>query len=540
MIRDTLERIKNSGQRRWLHRKYNSYIQNMAVEVNQHANFLSPESPVIFMNASTRLRGMSLNSAFSLLSSWSLELSGIPVAHFACEAGMSRCVLGTNRINPEVRPPCKECIAQSRVNYASNNVQWFQFDIDHALEWDIQPLGLAELLSFEYQGFPLGRLVLPSLRWILRRHHLEDDESTRYLYREYLLSAWNVFQQFAHFLDKIKPRAVVVFNGMFYPEAAVRWIANQNGIRVISHEVGLRPFTGFFTDGEATAYPIHIPPDFTLIPEQNERLDGYLQQRFEGNFSMAGIRFWSQMEGISPDFLKIANNFRQIVSIFTNVIFDTSQDHANVVFPDMFDWLDKILVIMRTHPETYFVIRAHPDESRPGKESRESVADWIEKNRVKELPNVMFVDAREPFSSYELILKSKFVMVYNSTIGLEASILGAPVLCGGKARFTQLPTVFFPASIEGYSRQADLFLKATDIKVPPEYKENARRFLYYQLFRSSLPFDQYLREDKLWPGYVAFKQFKWQDLLPGNSPTMQTIVNGILNNQPFLLSEESR
>jgi hypothetical protein len=35
-------------------------------------------------------------------------------------------------------------------------------------------------------------------------------------------------------------------------------------------------------------------------------------------------------------------------------------------------------------------------------------------------------------------------MIYNSTIGMEAAIMGAPVLCAGKARFTQLDTVFFP------------------------------------------------------------------------------------------------
>ena len=180
---------------------------------------------------------------------------------------------------------------------------------------------------------------------------------------------------------------------------------------------------------------------------------------------------------------------------------------------------------------------ADPDECRPGKQSRESVADWVKNNKVTALPNVLFVDSSEYFSSYELIQKSKFVMVYNSTIGLEASLLGAPVLCAGKARFTQLPTVFFPDSPDEYCRQAEEFLQADQIKVPAEFQRNARRFLYYQLFRSSLPFEEYLKEDGIWPGYVTLKPFSWQDLLPENSSTFQTIVTGIRQDKPFLLDE---
>src|SRR3989337_1573232 len=187
-----------------------------------------------------------------------------------------------------------------------------------------------------------------------------------------------------------------------------------------------------------------------MSAEQNEKLDAYLARRFQGDFTMAGIKFWADMQGLDESFLKRAAGFKQIVPVFTNVIFDTSQPHANTVFEDMFDWFDLVLEEIRLHPETLFVIRAHPDELRVRKASRETVAGWVEARRVTDLPNVVFVSPKETLSSYELILKSKFVMVYNSTIGLEASIMGVPVLCAGKARFTQYSTVFFPQTVEEY------------------------------------------------------------------------------------------
>jgi hypothetical protein len=203
----------------------------------------------------------------------------------------------------------------------------------------------------------------------------------------------------------------------------------------------------------------------------------------------------------------------------------------------MFAWLDQVLEIVRAHPETFLVIRAHPDEARPGKAARENVAGWVRQRGADALPNVMFVDAGEYFSSYELIQKSKFVMIYNSTIGMEASLLGAPVLCAGKARFTQLPTVFFPQPADAHRAQAEEFLRAERIEVPPEFRRNARRFLYYQLFRTSLPMGDYLAEEGIWKGFVTLKEFDWQALLPENSVGMAAIVDGVLHCGDFLLGE---
>jgi hypothetical protein len=334
----------------------------------------------------------------------------------------------------------------------------------------------------------------------------------------------------------VDPQAVVLFNGQFFPEAVARFLAHQRGIRTVTHEVGLQPISAFFTVGEATAYPIHIPDSFELNAEQNSRLDAYLENRFQGKFSMAGIQFWPEMKGLGEAFLKKASEFKQIIPVFTNVIFDTSQPSSNVIFTDMFAWLDLVLEVVRAHPETLFVLRAHPDESRPGKAARESVAEWIVHTGAAALPNLFFVPSGEFISSYELIHRSKFIMIYNSTIGLEASIMGTAVLSAGKARFTQYPTVFFPGSRDAYRQMLESFLCADSISVPAEFRCNARRFLYYQLFRTSLPFEESLETSNT-RGYVRLKADVLKRLRPERSPTVRTLLEGILRGGEFLLEE---
>jgi len=532
--------------KRWL---INHQVRSLAKAVNSHAHPDAAIKPVIFFNASTRLVGISLNAAFSLLTSWALRLQKVPVIHFVCQAGMSSCVLGTDRNDFLKHPPCRECITQSRSLYSVAFAIPFIYQVDQQLSALLKDLSVGQLMELKYRlhgldgqnspdspalSLPLGQLVLPSIRWVLRRHHLPDDEPTRYLYRQYILSASRLAQEFSALLDRTDPQAVVLFNGQFFPEATARWLAAQRGIRAVTHEVGLQPFSAFFTTGEATAYPLDIPADFELSDAQNQRLDAYLSQRFQGQFSMAGVQFWPEIKSLDEQFLHKAQAFTQIVPVFTNVIFDTSQPHSNVIFPHMFAWLDKVLELIRSHPETLFVIRAHPDEARPGKASQESVSQWITQRQAGSISNLIFIDSHQPLSSYELIQRSRFVMVYNSTIGLEASIMGAAVLCAGRARYTQLPTVFFPASIQEFQQLAEKFLSSAPVHIPPEFKLNARRFLYYQLYRTSLPFNDYLEQDGIWQGFVRLRKFPWSKLTPGESPTFRVLTDGILKSEPFL------
>ncbi len=528
----------------WLRNRTDRLLARISRQVVSNSKPSTNQNPVVFFNSSSRLGGVSLNAAFTQLTSWGLQLEGVPIVHFTCRAGMSRCVLGTDPDDHMASPPCESCIAQSEKLQGSTPTEWFEYAPNNALNKELECLTLEELSNYQFNtpnfqtSIPLGELTIPSLRWALRQHHLVDNEATRYQFRQYILSANRVVETFDAFLHHVEPAAVILFNGLQFPEATARWVARQHGIRTITHEVSFQPFSAFFAEGDATAYPIDIPEDFELSPSQNARLDAYLSQRFKGEFTMAGIRFWPEMSGLDEEFLKTVAQFEQIVPVFTNVVFDTSQVHANTVFPQMFAWLDLVLEIIKVNPETLFVIRAHPDEKRPGtrKQSRESVSDWVSQNGVDQLPNVLFIDSGEYISSYDLIRRAKFVMVYNSSIGLEATLLDTPVLCGGKARFTQYPIVHFPQTQQEYRRRAEEFLAAEKLYIPDEFKDNARRFLYYQLFRVSLPFGEFLEVHPT-PGYVQIKPISWEDLTAERSPTMKVLRDGILHERPFHIPE---
>ena len=491
-------------------------------------------APVLFFNASTRIHRLSLNGAYSLLASWALRSAGIPVRYAVCQRGMQQCILGTRKDRLDYPPPCTRCTRLSQRLYPQELTisLRFQQETTDTIGSMLQALSFPELAAWNFQNIPLGELCLPGLRWALRSHQIPDTEEIRQLFQQYILSAYNLYTNFVEIMGREKPRALVVFNGIFYPEAIARHVAQSRGIPVITHEVGLRPYSTFFSHGDATFRQVDLETDTSLTSSENDRLDRYLSERFQGDFTMAGIRFWPKMVDLPDWLLERMENFQQNVVVFTNVVFDTSQIHANTLFSNMFAWLEMLKPIIQSHPETLFIIRAHPDEERPGKRSRESVKEWIADQGLSEFENVVFFEPGDPVSSYELINHSKLNLIYNSSIGLEASILGSPVLSAGRARFTQIPTVVFPESQKKYEERLLGFLDAQEIEVPPSFQENARSFLFHELFAASLDLSEFLEPDKSLQGMVTFSVFS-PDRLQSSRP-LEVIRNGILHDTPFL------
>ena len=498
------------------------------------ASTLDGSGPVIFFNASTRIHRLSLNAAFSLLASWGLRAAGQEVKYLVCHEGMSPCVLGTDRRSPEASPPCRICLDLSAVLFPPAAVIRLTQDPPgrNSIFRELQRLPLESLVAWEHDGLPLGELTQPSVRWVLHRHRLADSAVVRSLYAGYLASAVTVAQQVRALLATWKPRAMVVFNGIFYPEAVARRVVEEAGLPVITHEVGLQAGSAFFSHREATFREVELPDGFQWTAKQQDQLDQVLGRRFRGEFTMAGVKFWPEMRSLPASLVEKCRSFRQLVSVFTNVVFDTSQVHANVLFDDMFEWLNALAGIIRRERETLFVIRAHPDESRRGKESQESVQAWVQETLLDRLANVVFVGPDERLSSYELIRASKFVLVYNSSVGLEALILGTPALSAGRARFTQMPTTTFPTSRSDYLKTLEAFLTADRIEVTETQSRNARTFLYYELFHASLDLSEFVVTDPELEGMVRFSDFAPARL--AEADIFRVLREGILEGRPFV------
>lgn len=446
---------------------------------------------------------------------------------------MQQCVLGFQQHDYERPPPCRACIRFSEDLFPTQQVSALSLDVQSAetAGRELEQLDIRELSGWNAMGLPVGMLCLPGLRWMLRQHHLPDDDETRKLFRQVLRSAASLASRMDSIYERISPRAVVLFNGIMYPEAVARAVAKKHRIPVITHEVGLRPGSAHFSHGHATFRKLELDQAESLNPAQEKQLDDYLDQRRSGRFTMAGIRFWPEIEPLPEWLERKMSEYGQMVTVFTNVVFDTSQAHANVLFHDMFHWLNTLRPIMESSKGTLFVLRAHPDEDRPGKQSRESVADWYSQNGMSEIKNAAFLSPNDYVSSYELMDRSKFVLVYSSSIGLEASIRGIPVLSAGRSRYVDVPAITHPDSVEQYLSHFESWLRSPRQLLDQARIQGARKFLFHELYSASLDFSHYLEPYPTMPGMVSLAEFGLEQM--ENDPKIAVLSGGILEQADF-------
>jgi len=491
------------------------------------------KAPVLFFNASSHLTNLSFNAAVGLLTTWGLRLAGQPVVYLVCHGGLGKCVQGTSRVDPGAPPPCATCVAHNSLFYPAQHTVAFPptGNIPGELEAMLGYMTVEDLMAFSYGNLEIGALCVPSARWVLRRHNLDSDAVGRQVLTAFISSSISLVEELERLLKVHRPCALVVFNGTFFPEATARTVAMAHGIPVVTYEIGFCPQSAFFSHGVATDWSIRIPASFQMGAAEDTELDQYLDRRTRGIFTMGGVHFWPEMKSVGPELRRKAEAHRQMVTVFTNVVFDTSQIYANTIFENMFDWLGETMKLAVAHPETLFIVRAHPDELRPGKESQESVEQWLKAQGYLGLPNITFIPPTEYVSSYDLTRLSRFCVVYNSTMGLEATLFGTPVVTGGRTRYSQEAVTHAPASRNEYRSLVWSFLEGDVPPVPRAWQEQARRYMYFSIFRTSLDLSAFV--EPLAQYETTIKTFNALALHPDNSQEMHIICDGINKGTPF-------
>lgn len=486
---------------------------------------------VLHFHPTSHMMELTVNAAAGILTAWSLRLAGTRVRHLVCHAGMSKCVLGTNRADPLEPPPCDGCIAHSAQIYPGVTHQSFPAPALRGPISDFARMSADKLMQYRHRNVPVGELCATSARWVLGRQNLDSSFDVQPVLARFMESAVAVADSLEAEIVAERPRCIVLFNGGFFPEGTARAVALEHGIPVVTYESGFRPLSVFWSHGLATEYAIDIPESFQMGPVENAELDAYLGQRFQGNFTMAGVRFWPEMKTLPPDLQDAVRAHRDVITVFTNVAFDTSQTYANTLFSSMFEWLDTVLGIASRSPRTLFVVRVHPEEARPYKESREPAADWMMARGYDLLPNVKVVGPQQYVSSYELIRQSKACLVYNSTIALESTMLGTPVVMGGRARFSREPLAHAPGDRESFTALVARLVDGEAAVAPAEWRERARRYMYYSFYRTSLSLEEFIQPME---GYDhAVRSFDVAKLHPNHSREMRIICNGIIDGAPF-------
>ncbi|MBI1293228.1 hypothetical protein GC173_18645 [bacterium] len=347
-------------------------------------------------------------------------------------------------------------------------------------------LDLKGCLDFTYEGVALGYLTEMSVVRSCRRSNLESEPQVLRIFRGFLESAILTY----HLCSKLfehKWKLVIVLNGKFFTEAVAMEVARLRGIDVMTYERGFHPDDLVFTvNGYANDFPIadqfRKVAHLELNDEQDAEVDRILAKRRSGKATI--INYFPTMNenrSLIVDKLGLREDL-PIAIAYPNILWDTAVFRRDTAFSGLWEWLKATIEHYIAHPEQQLVVRVHPAEVRLTMIlTKERIGDRIAENFPTLPPNIKVVAATEDVSSYTLMDLSQRILVYSSTMGLEAAAVGREVVTAGMTHYRKL----------GFSRDAETAKEYSEIlsSTPVLFDENvrsaARKYLYFYCYNFS-------------------------------------------------------
>jgi hypothetical protein len=473
------------------------------------------------------LRGWSTHNAYELVIAQALRMRGAEVAVLTCGGGMPACELGWARhAHPQ---PCDRCawLTDKMIEVA---------DLRHYRLGDLLPWGNdARKAPVEPTGEAAADArqdSLISVAWLLKASLLDRIPDAQELTEDFAVSAEGVSSATTAIFEEFEPEVVFLLNGLFGAELRIRQLALAYGARAPTYEIA--PRADALVLSQDTAAPEYnldrlwaMVKDRPLTAQQHSEVTALLEDRARG--VGAHESYYDRVED-DPDELRrhlSVGSRERVVSLFTNMTWDSATLGRDIGFTSMFDWVEQA-VRLAAHQELVLVVRIHPAERRWG--TREGVQEILV-SRLGEVPaNVRFVRPQDALSTYALLDTSDLLLTYATTVGLEAAVRGKQVAVAGATHYRGRGFTTDISSPEDLAR----VLRLDPTGLPPSGVDLAMRYAHMFFFRAMIPFPQIVADG----GKVKRFPREAAALAPGADPYLDWICERIVDGGDFGLPDE--
>ncbi|MEE8138355.1 MAG: hypothetical protein V3T81_05715 [Thermoanaerobaculia bacterium] len=487
------------------------------------------------------VRGWYIHASTEAVLAKALEMRGAETSFFLCGGTLEQCDFKPGTDPFVTRPLCWRCTGFARRLFEAFDLPvsfleaYVDSDLRAAAEGAVARMGRDELESFRYRDLPLFDWVQASVQRSLLRGDIGEDPFSERVLRGFLKSAVLYVEACEKLLDGEDPQVVVMTNGLFFAERIMLEAARRRGVAAVTYERGM-PLNSVLFDHNQPAIRFDLDPHWpaarqrALTEDESRELDTYLTARARGSVGVVDV--WPSMERDRETLyrkLRLSRD-RPVVALFTNVLWDSAVFGRDLGFAGMFDWLRSTLELLSALPEVQLVIRVHPAEVRiPMSESRDRAIDRISEEFPELPPNVRLVGPEDPASSYTLVGFADAILVYTSTIGLEAAVRGKRVLVAGRTHYRARGFTLDVEAKEGYREL--LLASFAGAALSTEEVDLARRYAHLFFFRFMHDFPWVVDTPRS-ARRLTFSDFA--ELRPGRHPVLDRICDAILHGRPFV------
>lgn len=495
----------------------------------------------------TDLGGYQQGTVLESLLAVALTLRGARLEILLCDADLPACQLTKYaKIPPRklvrtgTAPICPPCVAAGHDAFAPLGLPvrhlGDQLDVSDVLEIKTQ----VEAMDVARLGDPAAAaesaVVEHARAGALRYYGLGDlrmESRGEEVLRLYLRAALTTERSMRRLLERETFDVAVFHHGIYVPQGIVGEVCRDRGLRVVNSNPAYRRQTLIFSHGDSYHKTMLSEPtsrwaDEPLGPRREVVLDDYLRSRRTGegdwiHFNTAPDEVAQSVyteTGLDPD--------KPIVGLLSNVVWDAQLHYGSNAFPGMVEWVRHTIEAFGRRDDVQLLIRVHPAEVTGAVPSRQPLLDEIRSAFPKLPSNVAVVAPESKLSTYVAMDLCDSVLIYNTKTGIELSAVGIPVVVAGEAWIRGKGFSTDVTSVAEYDEVLASLPRGH--RLSPEEVVRARRYAYHFFFRRMIPL----------PLIESPAQFQFdlavddvEQLLPGATPGLDTICDGILLSAPF-------
>ncbi|MBY5949927.1 hypothetical protein KUV23_03020 [Algoriphagus marincola] len=328
----------------------------------------------------------------------------------------------------------------------------------HSLE-DIQINSSKDVKRYKYKGIEIGYGVLSSYIYITRNQNPKVDDKSKVYFQNQILQSIKLIDAFEAIITGIQPDEISSFNGRFNEIKPVFELAIQKKIPVNLYEfesVGYKKYAKVVfkntlphsVSGNRWKFD-YLWNEPSLTKDKKVALSKeFYQNKRLGKAAGDKVYVKGMPSGVLPD------NWDTIKRNI--VLFNSSEDEFVSIgkewedlalFDSQFDGMVYIFEKYKEEENTHFYLRIHPNLKNVPYRYHTDLY-----NLEKKYKNVTVIGPKSNISTYDLIDASDLVIVFGSTVGLEASYSGKPVILLGCSWYYYENVCYVPRSIEEFDK----------------------------------------------------------------------------------------
>ncbi len=236
--------------------------------------------------------------------------------------------------------------------------------------------------------------------------------------------------------------------------------------------------------------------EIPLDDAQMERLHELFSARQDARTWENFARKWQDTPAEGGDAVrsKLGLDARPVVLLATNVLGDSLTLGRQVFSRTMAEWIERTIEYFSEREDVQLVIRVHPGETLT---HGTSMVDVVEA-KLGEIPShIHLINPAEKINTYDILGITQLGLVYTTTVGLEMSMRGIPVIVAGQTHYRERGFTYDPLSWEAYFDLLDRSLNNLEAAwLTQEQVELAWRYAYLFFFAFPKPFPWHILDLK--------------------------------------------